>query len=285
MTLHHAQDFQKSGIHFSRPRIPWTKKALGRLGEGELVSYSASGYISTGLELGIVPFKIHKDANIKLSVGAKVFLTGEFRITVLKESERYVRVKVTKIHSRGSEITAGSSVDDVEIFKGFAMFGSDDFGRVKISVTPFNFSLRSERKRQFDLGFRYDMNDEDAVEAYERAVVGQFDKSEEISKKKSKAVEHILTRSSLEKSRTRAITIGVDWLVKTKNSRKRANQETEITLPDGEKKIFKSSTELSKSWSTVWGMEKRRVITSSPCLIKRPMIKVRRTVFSLLLKD
>lgn len=234
-------------------RIPWTKKALGRLGEGELVSYSASGYISTGLELGIIPFKIHKDANIKLSVGAKVFLTGEFRITVLKESERYVRVKVTKIHSRGSEIIAGSSVDDVEIFKGFAMFGSDDFGRVKVSVTPFNFSLRKERKRQFDLGFRYDMNDEDAVEAYERAVVGQFDKSEEISKKKSKVVEHILTRSSLEKSRTRAITIGVDWLVKTKNSRKRANQETEITLPDGEKKIFKSSTELSKSWSTVWG--------------------------------
>lgn len=234
-------------------RIPWTKKSLDSLGDGELVSFSGSGYVSTGIELGIVPIKVHKDAHLNLSVGAKIFLAGEFRITVLKESNRYVRVKVTKIHSRGTEVTAGSSVQDVEVFKGFAMFGSDDFGRIKVSVTPFNFSLRKEKKRQFDLGFRYDMNDPDAVDAYEKAIVGQFDKSEEISKKNKKAVEHILTRSSIEKIRERGITIGVDWLVKTKNNRKRSNQESEITLPDGEKKIFKSSTELSKTWSTVWG--------------------------------
>jgi hypothetical protein len=224
------------------------------LDDGELVSYSASGYISTGLEIGIVPIKFHKDANLNLSVGGKVFVTGEFRITVLKESERYVRVKVTKIHSRGAEFTAGSSATDIEVFKGFAMFGDDDFGKVKVSVTPFNFSLKRERKRQFDLGFRYDMNDEEAVEAYEAAVVGQFQKSEEIAKKKkNKTVEHILTRNSLEKSRERGLTLGVDWLIKTKNARKRSDQEVEITLPDGRKKIFKSSTELSKTWSSVWG--------------------------------
>ncbi len=234
-------------------KIPWTKKSLSKLTDGDLVSYSASGYISTGLELGIVPIKFHKDANLNLSVGAKVFLSGEFRITVLKESNRFVRVKVTKIHSRGSEITAGSSARDIEVFQGFAMFGSDDFGRLKFNVTPFNFSLRKERKRQFDLGFRYDLNDEEAVEAYEMALIGQFGKSEEVSKRKKKIVEHILTRSSLEKNRERGITLGVDWFVKTKNNRKRSNQESEITLPDGEKKIFKSSTELAKSWSTVWG--------------------------------
>ena len=234
-------------------RIPWTKKGVDRLADGELVSYSASGYVSTGLELGLVPIKFHKDANFNLSVGAKVFLSGEFRITVLKESSQYVRVKVTKINSRGSEITAGSSAKDIEVFKGFAVFGEDDLGRVKVDVTPFNFSLKKERKKQYDLGFRYDLNHPDGLEAYEDAVIGQFKRSEELAKKKSKAVEHILTRESLEKSRERGLALGVDWFIKTKNKRRRANLEADIILPDGEKKIFKSSTELSKTWSSVWG--------------------------------
>ncbi|MFY7994458.1 MAG: hypothetical protein ACOVP4_14265 [Bacteriovoracaceae bacterium] len=234
-------------------RIPWTKKGVDRLADGELVSYSASGFVSTGLELGIVPIKFHQDANLNLSVGAKVFLSGEFRITVLKESSRYVRVKVTKINSRGTEITAGSSARDIEVFKGFAIFGEDDLGRVKVDVTPFNFSLKRERKKQYDLGFRYDLNHPEGIEAYEDAVIGQFKRSEELSKKKNKIVEHILTRESLEKSRESGVVIGVDWFIKTTNKRRRSNLEADITLPDGEKKIFKSSTELSKTWSTVWG--------------------------------
>ncbi len=234
-------------------RIPWTKKSLGRLAEGELVSYSTSGYVSTGLELGIVPIKFYKDANLNLSVGAKVYVSGEFRITVLKESERYVRVKVTKINSRGTEVTAGSSAKDIEVFEGFTALGQEHLGKVKVSVTPFNFSMKRERKKQYDLGFRYDMNDPEAEAAYESALIGQFEHSEVLLKSKSKSIEHILTRNSIERSRERGLALGVDWFIKTKSSRKRSDLEADIVLPDGNKKIFKSSAELSRTWSSVWG--------------------------------
>lgn len=233
-------------------KIPWTKKLVQKLGDGELVSYSSSGYISTGVELGIIPVKFHKDVNLNLSVGAKIYLSGEFRITVLKESERYVRVKVTKINTRGTELNTGSSVNDVELFEGFTAFGEEHLGRVKVNITPFNFSYRKERKGQYDLGFRYDLHDEQAIEAYEDAVVGQFKLSELLSKKKH-GVTHILNRRSVEKSRQNSLTIGFSWLAKVQNNRKRSDMEATIILPEGEKKIFKSSTELSKNWSTVWG--------------------------------
>lgn len=237
-------------------RIPWTKEGLEKINSGDLVSYSASGYVSVGVEGGFVPMRIVPGVDVSVGIGVQVYVKGEFRITLLKESERFVRVKVTKVKSFGKGLTAGASTNDMKVMEGILMFEGKKLEykipEQKITVIPFKIALDRETKNQFDLGYRFDLEDPQAEEAFEKAMRGNFKPAEDIAKINS-SVTHLLTRDALEKRRSRSYQLGLKWLYNFGKSREKKDLWATIQKPDGTTEIFKSSFQMAKAWTTLWG--------------------------------
>lgn len=237
-------------------RIPWTKEGLEKINSGDLVAYSASGYISVGVECGFLPLRIVPGVDVSVGVGVQAYVKGEFRITLLKESDRYVRVKVTKINSFGQAVTAGASTNDVKVMDGILVFEGKklefDIKDQKITVIPFKLSLDLENKRQFDVGYRFDLLDPKAEEAFEKAMRGNFKMAEDVAKINS-SVTHLLTREALEKRHSSSYQLGLKWLYNFGKSREQKDLWATVERPDGTKEIFKSSLQLAKAWTTLWG--------------------------------
>lgn len=237
-------------------RIPWTKDGLKKINAGDLISYSASGYIAVGLESGFVPLRLAPGVDLSIGVGAQVYTKGEYRITLLKESDRYVRVKLTKVRSFGQGGTIGARTNEIQVMEGFFIFEGKkleyEVTDQKITVVPFKFNIDHEVKRQFDLGYRFDMEDPVAEAAFEKAMRGNFKAADELSESGS-GVTHILTRTAREKRNANSFQLGLKWLYNFGKGKERKDLWATIEKPDGTKEIFKSSFQLAKSWTTLWG--------------------------------
>ena len=126
-------------------RIPWTKEGLNKIKSGDLISYSTSGYVSVGVESGFLPLKVAPGLDLSLGLGLQIYVKGEFRITLLKESERFVRVKVTHLKSLGQAFTAGARTNDIRVMDGILLFEGKkleyQISDQNISVIPFKFTV------------------------------------------------------------------------------------------------------------------------------------------------
>jgi len=237
-------------------RIPWTKEGLNKIKSGDLISYSTSGYVSVGVESGFLPLKVAPGLDLSLGLGLQIYVKGEFRITLLKESERFVRVKVTHLKSLGQAFTAGGRTNDIRVMDGILLFEGKkleyQISDQNISVIPFKFTVDRENKKQFDLGYRFDLEDPLAEEAFEKAMRGNFKRADEVSRINS-SVTHLLTREALEKRTSESFQLGLNWLYSFGKSREKKDLWATIQRPDGTKEIFKSSIQMAKGWTTLWG--------------------------------
>ena len=237
-------------------RIPWTKEGLNKIKSGDLISYSTSGYVSVGVESGFLPLKIAPGLDLSLGLGLQIYVKGEFRITLLKESERFVRVKVTHLKSLGQAFTAGARTNDIRVMDGILLFEGKkleyQISDQNISVIPFKFTVDRENKKQFDLGYRFDLEDPLAEEAFEKAMRGNFKRADEVSQINS-SVTHLLSREALEKRTSESFQLGLNWLYSFGKSREKKDLWATIQRPDGTKEIFKSSLQMAKGWTTLWG--------------------------------
>ena len=237
-------------------RIPWTKEGLNKIKSGDLISYSTSGYVSVGVESGFLPLKVAPGLDLSLGLGLQIYVKGEFRITLLKESERFVRVKVTHLKSLGQAFTAGARTNDIRVMDGILLFEGKkleyQISDQNISVIPFKFTVDRENKKQFDLGYRFDLEDPLAEEAFEKAMRGNFKRADEVSRINS-SVTHLLSREALEKRTSESFQLGLNWLYSFGKSREKKDLWATIQRPDGTKEIFKSSLQMAKGWTTLWG--------------------------------
>ena len=242
-------------------RIPWTKDGLDKIADGDLISYSASGYVSVGLEGGFVPFKMAPGVDVSLGLGVSVYVNGEFRVTLLKENERYVRVKITRVGSFGQGATIGATTNEVKVLNGMVLFEGKALEAAlpeqKITIIPFKIRFDQEKKHQLDIGYRFDLNDPKAEEAYEKAMKGNLSFAEKLAKVSS-SVTHLLTRDAVEKRKSSAYELGLKWLYKYNNVREKKDLWATIQKPDGTTEVFKSSLQMSKSWSTLWGTGEKK---------------------------
>ncbi len=237
-------------------RIPWTKEGLNKIKSGDLISYSTSGYVSVGVESGFLPLKITPGVDVSFGLGLQVYVKGEFRITLLKESDRFVRVKVTHVKSLGQALTGGARTNDIRVMDGILLFEGKkleyQISDQDVTVIPFKFTVDRETKNQFDVGYRFDLEDPLAEEAFEKAMRGNFKRADEVSRIKS-CVTHLLTREALEKRTSLSYQLGLNWLYNFGKSREKKDLWATIQRPDGTKEIFKSSLQMAKGWTTFWG--------------------------------
>lgn len=242
-------------------RIPWTKQDLRKLGKDEIISYSTSGYVCVGLETGFVPIQLPAGVDLTFGVGVQAFLKGEFRITVLKEDDRFVRVKLTRVRSTGTGATVGAETSRIQMFEGFLLFEGTNIEtrllETNITVVPFKFNWETELKNQSDVGYRFDLEDPGAEEAFEKAMRGSFTLAGKLAGK-GHSVTHLITRNSNQKTVARSLRLGMNWLAEFGMGAQKKDQWITLERPDGTYEIFKTSLELSRSWSTFWGTGEKK---------------------------
>ncbi|MBY0516714.1 MAG: hypothetical protein K2P81_07395 [Bacteriovoracaceae bacterium] len=241
-------------------KIPLKREHLSRLKDGELISWSVSGYVSAGPSWNLVPIS---QIPTQIGVGAEVFLKGEYRITILKESEKFVRLKLTRVRAQGTSVGAGAEVN-AEVLEGMVVFGRTMPG-IPIKVVPFKFKWTWQTTKQQDMAFRYDLEDPEAAGAFEKAVLGQFSQSSE----DTSGVTRILTRSSIERQMLRERGYGLSLIIKGSHSRDVRSLTAWVRTQEGDYQVFKESVQLSNEWSSFWSAKEKINHTFTVALAKK----------------
>lgn len=238
-------------------RLPIKSQHLSRLDNGEIISYLGSGSIQTAAHAGwnIDPTNLSGVANAGVSIS--VFVSGTYRISILKENDRYVKVKVARIATLGNGVTLGSDYKTNLIDGLFLISGL----KSNSQVIPFSLNVSSAIARSFDLGYRYDMTVSAAREAFENAVQGRFYDSEALAFAANEiptdfsvsGVQRVFERhaQSTQFSSAQKMRLGFIW--RNNNNTSHSNISTLVTLPDGTHHVFSSVTNNNRGWKTVWG--------------------------------
>ena len=145
-------------------KLPFTKKRVLEMEPGEIHSYTLSGHLALSGHVGWKTQELPHVGGINVAASLTTFLYADFRISVLKEEGQKVQVKVTRLKSAGISANGGARSDFYTPFRG--VFLLDKLG---LRVIPFQINAKKEWMTQFDVGYRFDLSEPDAMEAYLKA--------------------------------------------------------------------------------------------------------------------
>jgi hypothetical protein len=235
-------------------RLPLTAASVSKLSNGEVIAYNASGSVYMGSSVGWN----YDNSVLNASAGVSIstYVRGEYRISILKESDRFVRLKVTRLGAAGTSENAGGNInptllDGYVIIKRLNKF---------IKVTPFSLNATQELSHSFDVGYRYDLAKPQAREAYEQAVLGQLAFSDELAfdgqgnatNAAISGVEKIFSREAKGKRNEISQSFRLGILFKLDHRTSQQTVDAIITFPDGTYRIFQSFVENSVEWRIFW---------------------------------
>ena len=262
-------------------RLPLSVKGLDRLADGEMIGYSVSGAVETGVSVG---WKVIQDPLTRMA-GAEFRVTtvleGSFQISILKEDKRFARIKLTrntKTQNPGASKKLSIGIEAADLLKGKLILKGIG---VDLKVIPFEMTSTKFDLKQFDVIYRYDLTQDDAVDAYHRAVLGSFALSEELALSPAErlafqanesvtesvnpadsdapsallpAVERIIRRTGKEITvqKTNRLRLLISpGIAREKN---RSNLEAKIEMPDGTHVIHRGFSESSKKKEAILGL-------------------------------
>lgn len=234
--------------------IPLTKESFDRYPVGDVSSYGVEGSVQIGMSVGWSQFDIGglDLTNTSAGIGVSTYLRGDFRISILKEKQDQAIVKLTRVRNKGSAITLGHAKLEHEIFEGFVVLGHNVL-RVKEEIIPFSLVFNRNQAEQFDVSYRYDFNNPNAVKAYEKAVLGRFKLSETLSLEEGSGVSRATKREQQRESYTLQNKVKLSILFESASSSTRAKTKAIITLGDKKHHLFSSDTIQYKGYDTLWG--------------------------------
>lgn len=252
-------------------RLPTNIEKFNKLDQGELISYGVNGFVEFGAGVGfnVLNTEVIDDngvisdeaqARLGVQVDYKTYLKGLFRITVLKENNRFARVKITRARERGSVFSVNGGGEDIELFEGFLLFKDKKLEtrvlETKVNLLPFEFKAQSKYIKAFDLGFRYDLTDARARDAFEQAAKGSFALSQELMGRADDdnniVVKRIFERNSITHTRVREQELNLQFY-RRRALRSQESVEAVITLPSGVHHVLKEVRSSDRNWKLIWG--------------------------------
>jgi len=249
--------FSKLSNLFLLPgKLPFTMRAVKNMEEGEIISYTISGAFELG---GKLSWDFEPTGSIPSGVGASytTYLRGSYKISVLKEDNQHVKLKITRLVAKGRK---GSLFDEhrPDILDGIFVLKNLK-GAVKI--VPYSVGIKREWGKFFDLGYRYNIENPHAREAFKRAAFGRsalsyelsFDEEGEATDFEETGVQRIFSGESIFQSDNFKQGIKLTFAYKSQRNHNRKNIEAKITLPDGSYHTFDSLITNSKRWKLAWG--------------------------------
>ena len=240
-------------------RVPFDGDWIARLRPGEIVSYLGRGSVEVGPSL-VLNFDITGLSKaFSADVGVRLFVNGEFRISVLREDEHHAQVKMTRTAAFGRRATAGGGSEDV--IDGFTVFGAS-IGSNKTSIIPFRFDASRSRGRTFDTVYRYDLRDAQAKRAYERAVFGRMALSDRLAggadwraTPDDAPVRRIGDRATAFNSSARSAITRLGFVYRHGNDTTSTHSDITLDLRDGTHRVYRSATHNADRWRWFWGTQ------------------------------
>lgn len=237
-------------------RLPLTEKAVWKLDVGEISSYDLSGYISLSATVGwsaqsfdpgflgnsFTPF------SVTASIGT--YLKGNFRVSVLKMSEKKVRLKVARNKAVGLNFNVRAGTGAFRPLEGIVLINN----LLSIDIVPFNLSVSAEMAEQFDVGYSYDLENPNALKAFLKAVRGDLIDSEVLSQEKD-GVSREFTRNISSDSLYINQSLKISFLYSSSRTLESRFTEILIEFPDGKKRIFKGYIRVNRSQTSLFGSE------------------------------
>jgi hypothetical protein len=224
--------------------LPLSIASFRRMPVGEVKSYGIDGSVEMGLGIGwkIIPENLMTRTGLDLRSTITFF--GQYQISIYKESDSVANIKMTRIRGRGrhSGITFGHQTQDT--LKGFLKIPVID--SVDIDIVPFEWSGQRSISKQFDIGYRYNLNDPLAQDAYHRAVMGSFVESQKLVSSGEGAVEPLFERNGLTRERSHNFTAKIPLVIGVVKDRSTKTMSATLQLPDGTHEVSRSVSERSK---------------------------------------
>lgn len=250
---------------FTQPfGLPLTHTNILKMPAGDIRSWSLDGSIQMGATVGWSALDVIGLNQTNVGVGLGLYLSGKFRVSVLKEKQNHALLKVSRIRNHGVNLNLGSANIDHEIFEGFVVLGKNVL-RIKESVIPFSLTLNKNISKQFDVGYRFDLGNEQAMKAYLKASIGRLKLAEELSKNIGSGVEKVFTREQREISRSRNYEMKLSLIYRRGHSTTRKFAEAKISIAGKKHKLFTATNINFKGRELVFGISesfKYRFITT-----------------------
>lgn len=182
-SINHARFAKFWNIVAFPAKLPFRAEWLKRMEPGEIITYSGSGYVELGPSFGwskeFRGFLEDQTQVLNASAWWRYMLSGGFRVAVLKEDERFVKLKFTRTIAWGQRAGIGASSNRVMLYDGFAIAGSK-LGEFGVQVMPFNVSWTKVGGPELEIGYRFDLSNPEAAEAYDAAALGRLAKADEL---------------------------------------------------------------------------------------------------------
>jgi hypothetical protein len=237
--------------------IPFKAETLAKMEAGEIISYSATGSVelSAGASWNLDPTSI--TSIVEAGVTLTTYVQGKYQITVLKEDDRYARVKLTRLWTQGEGVTLGSQDSQSLLIRGLLI------AKVKLkptlSIVPFQFNANQDTGRSFDVGYRYDLNDPLARKAYEMAMLGRFAYSDELTHAtvgagaQTAPVTKVFASASRNSDDDEQTRIRLSLLFSQTKTADVSISDAKIAFPDGTYQILQGLADDEDKQTTLWG--------------------------------
>ena len=238
-------------------KLPLTLKAFQRLEDGEIVSYLGQGAVELGASVGWNLDPASLVGIVDAGVSFSAFVRGGYRISVKRESSTLAQVKLTRLITDGSRWTIGGGytpglLDSIIIINGL---------RGLLQIYPVQINLGTQNDRTFEITYEYDLSTEAGKSAYERAVLGSFRVSDELSYnaqgERRRSIEEtgvIRVSDELVESTTDQFdeNMQLAFLFRMDQGSQVVHAITTLTTPEGTKRTLKAMAQNTKEWRTIF---------------------------------
>ena len=253
-----------ANIFLSPLKFPVKAKMLRHLHHGEIVSFTSNGYLHLSGNVGW-NYTLEGITNpLTAQVSTTTYLNGTYRVSVLKENDRYAQVKITRLSRKGISKSFYPLTINHTLFDGIAVLGVD-LGQ-KITFSPFRYSSGRSKSHSFERVYRYDLEQEDGVKAYEKAIFGMLVKSEQMSElykeDETPAVQKVIEKETFSRDRNRSAKFEINYIFKATSSKNLSIGRSRIYLGSGKDKgvhyIKHGTSTKIKQWSSIFGSKERK---------------------------
>jgi hypothetical protein len=238
-------------------RLPLHRADVSRMQDGEILSYAFDGQVEVGISVGLKVIPTLNVLHAGIDIRGTVLLHGRHEISVLRENARYARVKLTRLNEKGFNKNIKIGIDRKRAFDGVMLFGQDHVLSADANFVPFDFKTSRIRSNQFDVVYRYDLDDPDGEKAYHQAVLGNFALSEKtsggVTGDPSKPVEKLLSRKGRRTSLNRGVKVDLASVLRLDWNGKREALDATLELPDGSHHVLEAIREKKKANKVFFG--------------------------------
>ncbi len=182
---------------FSIPfTFPSDASSFNAMSVGNIKSYSITNGISVPIDLvEIVGAKklseLSQSLSFDINTPFALFVTGSYRINVLKKNEHTAWVALSSRTATGQSFKANIGNQILLFTKALSQWPGLGAG-----IYPFDLALYDAKETRFDHIYEFNMRSEDAVFAYKKAVGGDFLDAYKSSKQNNPSVKYHFAKKS-----------------------------------------------------------------------------------------